>query len=628
MPRKNEEEIYSEWCSEIAKAERLLKKRIERANDFMRLYRQDLAYIKDILPADTSWTNYQFGLSKIIIPSIYIDNPEFMVAPRQPGQLAFGFAKLCTDLLNYHIDEIDLEGEVRTIILDSFVWGLGILKLGYAPVLGKKKKWQYEISEETGEMFEETFEDEEQDQEFEPDQRISNDLPFAIRWSPRYFLMDPLATTDKDARWQIFRVLKPVREVKASKNYDSGVTSGIQAMYAVTEDGALEESSGVVPALEGGTSGTTRSSELIMLYEIWDRETDSLLVMDSWNMYQGKKRFLRKSKRPYTRLEGFPSELLVFNEDPEIPYGIADMEIWDNPAKLINLINSHAYRHIWRFHRKYLADRAAFEGLPEEEAKLLNPYDGAVIKVNTKAMGRGLSDSVVPLQDAPVTPDMYHLREEIRNNLTFVSHVTEQRRGVVERAKTATEASFVEQQARIGDSDRVRTISRFVQNAGRKLLQLNREFLTGPTVFLLTGSEHSYLWDSQAPHEIEKEVQVKVRVGSSAYISKEIKVKQLIDLLAVGSKVAGPDGLPVLNGAAVIQRIADEMGIEDYQSLLNPPMLPSPAGPASPVGGPPGGNGAGNITPGRGRPNLGNMLSEVQNLGVQRTPNPTEALGG
>jgi len=618
VPKETIDERYSKWSERIDVSKRLIKNRIDEWQEFLRYYRLDLRE-GEAPTGDNVWINFQFAYSRIILPSIYYRNPDMNVRPRRKGQtsqLELLAAEVKDDVLNYQFEELAFEVEARRVIFDTLFCGYGVMKFGFAPKLAEQKK----VSEITTLDFEALFEEED-----EPgvsregyDDRVRADHPFMLRVAPRYFWVDPLATSLEDARWVIHGILKPIKELQKDRNYPSRLTSGVEGTHRLEEERYLTEAD--KSSVESHMRGTPMA-ELVMLYEIWDKENNELLVMDSYNKDQGSREFLKRKDWPYN-IEGFPFELLVFNPDPESPLGVSDVSNWKSPAQAINFINSMHYNHVKRFQRKYICEKGMLAEGGEE--KLLYPADGMVVEVN------GDVDSLKPLQDAPITPDAYALRDVVQNGLVLLSGVTEQKRGAIEKSKTATEASLIDQQARIRDSDRLYVVSKFVERAAKKLLQLDREFLDFGTVESIVGPEKARFWLQDPEGFWKSEVDVKVRVGSSAFVSKEVQAKQYLDLLNLTANLVDPmTGQPLVNVQEIIRRVADKLDIDDYESLLAPVPPPGtlPPGVAPPTaqGGqsPPQSAGGGPVqspTKRDGAANLGDILSGVQNLGVRRQP--------
>ena len=630
MARKSEEERYQKWIDRIKEREAFLKAKIQDWNRYMRLYRMALSHEETLNASgsggDTVWLNYHFALSRIILPSVYFRNPDVLVSPLRGTPLTY--CVLLEKLINKQLTDIDFDLEMRKVIFDTLFCGIGIMKFGYAPALTgtTAKTTQDEFADVAMTLFEEDLWENPKGVSsktdiIEIDQRIPKTAPFGIRISPRYWLFDPMAATDKEGRWMVHKILKPVDDLKKSKIYPRGLTSGIEGNISLRDAAALNEVPGGYASMQAGYTKT--HADFVYVYEVWDRETDKLLVLDSYNMDQGTKKFIREEDNPYD-IDGFPFEVLCFNPDPETPYGIPDAETWENPTNALNLLNTMQYEHAKRALPKTLARKSILS--PEEMAKMTSPRLDAVVEVD------GEISDVGPLQMGTMGPDLYGLRDVLRNELTFITGVTEQRKGGSQKSQTATEASIIEQQSRIRDSDRLSAVSKFVTRAARKILMLDRQFLEPNEIAFVVGPEAMSFWQEAGPDVVKAEVDIRVRVGSSAFMSREVRAKQLLDFLNLTSGLMDPmTGGPLVDVKEVVRRVAEALDIEDFERLLiTPPtapgVLPMMAGASSPGMAGQGGQGGPQQSMARrgGGTNLGDQLSGVQNLGVRRAPNPTD----
>jgi len=602
------DEMFGRWSSRISDGEEMLKDRVALWDKYLSYYRMDLPE-HEVPEGDNVFTNHLFGLSRIILPSVYFKNPEITVVPR--GRTPSEYAKIHEALLQYEIEEIGMEREIRNTVMDCLFCGLGVIKLGYAPKLDNlrhKVRDPFEVDaedllslyrEETGEVS----------------QDVLNTLPFVLRVDPRFLLLDPLATSLSDSRYVIHTIPKVVEDLKKDSRYSRELTSGIQATHSLH---TLLSGEGLSYDYSGSDRFINPDDELVLLYEIWDKENQEYLVIDSHTYLEGSPRFLVKKPWPYD-LDDFPFELLDFNPDPSSPYGVPDAMTWYSLARAMNFIDSMHYNHIKRFQRKYAVKKGVLdEGRYDD---LTTARDGAIFEIAGDP-----GKDILPLRDAPISTDIYNLRSILKDSVSFISGVTEQRRGESEqRARTATEASILEQQARIRDNDRLYRVSMFTQNILRKLNILNREFLDAEDVAVFTADpEVLDMWQTQSREILNAEVDVTIHVGSSGFKSREVQVKQYLDFLNIVSGVQETDpntGVPVnmVDLRALTMRIAEAMGIPDYKALFAersvPPMDPDTMAAMS-------GGGGGGMNPlNNGTPSLGSQLSRVQHGNL--APNPT-----
>jgi hypothetical protein len=622
MPRKTKEERYGEWAGKVELVQGLMEEKVAQWDRHLRWYRMNVTE-EESPKGDSVWINHYFAYSRIIIPSIYFRNPEPIVSPS--GDTRMQFAEMWKDILEYQYKELNFKHEMRRVVFDVLFTGRGWVKLGYAPVTRTKN--DEELIEELMEIAsQEIFEEEERTEKkkhFEPNQLISDKHPFAIRVNPRFVLLDPLATSERDARWICHCILKPIEEVKDSNLYPGSLTSGITATHTWADE-YLNQVYGYGAGARRLHPGEKVEEELVMLYEIWDIKNKQLIVLDSYNKDQGEKKFLREDDWPYPSIKGFPFESLAFNDDPDTPVAVPDVHTWENPSNAINLVNTIQYNHVKRHSsRKFVGRKGLFAGIESELTKFQDAHD-AFFEVN----GIPGQDGPLPVQHNPLPSELFQLRGELQNDLRLLSSVTEQREGSAEQEKTATEATYIEQNARVRDSDRISLTGDFIERTTRKLLALDRAYLTPAYAAFIGSPAKMVFWQNAAPEILKADVDVKIRVGSTAFVSKEVKVKQLLDFL----NLTAPLG--VVNIAEVVRRIAEWMDLDDLESLILPQAQQAMfGGPNQQQQMPPGGQGPQGPGPLQamnlraGQPTAGSQFSSTQNVRTRRTPNPTSEMG-
>ena len=313
--------------------------------------------------------------------------------------------------------------------------------------------------------------------------------------------------------------------MKEDKRYKASVSSGVQATRKVSDDYINADTNNTlgnrIYSREEGENG------LVMIYEIWDLQNKMYYVIDEYNLKNGtQKEFLVERPWPYEGLRGFPFEVLVFNHDPDSPFGLSDAKVWHNPTLAMNLVHSMRFNHIKRFNRKYETPEGNLD--PEEMDKLTSPYDGAIIK---NKIGQPGQSTIIPIMDAPMSPDIYNFLQDMRRENEVLSGVTETKKGQDSSHKTATEASIMESGSSVRESDRSHLVTKFVERIVRKIDQLNVSYLDRSYAAFVTDPETAMVWTEQPDEILKMEAEVKIRVGSSTYKSKEVQIKQLLDFL-------------------------------------------------------------------------------------------------
>ncbi len=625
MPRESEEKIVGRWFDRITGAEERLKDRSGDWDKYLRHYRQEVS--KTELPAeDNVWLNLIFGTTRIILPSIYYQNPDILADP--VGSTPLPFATIWELIIKHIFDETRYQWEMRSVILDTLFCGYGVMKYGYLRSRAESLTTEDELAMATAQsLFDsEGWLDEEQDSPKEAsgdmDYRVKENLPFSLRVSPDLFIWDPLAGNRFErARWVAQIIWRPLESVKKDPAYNRALASGIEGSMVTQGDPALPHS-GDGRIVSAGDLHSARYGEVVKLYEIWDREKNELLVLDDYHMRRGRRKFLRKDKNPY-KITGFPFEIMVFNEDPKDVFGVSDVSTWYNPMQALNFINTFHYEHIKRTLPKLAVEQGSLFS-DEDEAHLQSPNDCGIIHTAGPPDG-----AFYRIPDLPISQDQYALRGILQDGVNFLAGTTEQRRGVSAKAQTATEASIMEGLARVRDNDRLFIVSDFVKRGAIKLRELVRQFGSPEDFQDLIPRDMLEFWQSLGPQVLASKVTLRVRVGSSAFYSREVRNKQFFDWVNLfGGKVDPSTGQPIIDLYEAARYGAQLLEVPEADRFIIPrvPGAPGAQGPGAP--------GAPGATPGNGgrqagalrsgTQSFGDMLSSVQNVGVRRGPNPRE----
>lgn len=634
MAKETQEELFSLWAGRIAERESFMRSRYANLSKYYDYYRNDVPEHE----SDSVRVNYIFGLTRSILPAVYYKNPEVVCQPvRDTPRM---YARMNELLLNYQFEELDFEEEARMCVWNALYAGSGPIKFGFAPRLLQKKRARqnvvqsliddsFETLYERGSAFD--YDESLLRKDGETHEKVNMIQPFVLGLSPMFFMVDEIATNLETARWVGHVVFRPWDEVKDGKRYPKVLTAQIEPTHywssTVGKSGAAVDDEPTHREVFGHPKD---SEPLVALYEIWDRERDKLYVIDGYRMRKGEKKFLRVENNPYSDIDGFPFEVLVFNPDPYSATGVSDVETWYNVTEALNLLDSYHFNHVKRFSRKYMVREDLLSLNPGMIDQLQSGEDGAIIRVPGSLAG-----AVEAVQDAPLSPDAYALRQVLLDRLGMLSGINEPRRGASDKAKTATEASIMEAQSRLRESDRLYLVSKFVEKCARKLRQLDRMFLSPEYVSGVLGEEFDHFWRQASQVEgdfIKAEIDIKVRVGSSAYYSREVRTKQLLDFINLVGPMQDPaTGAPILNFVEAVQRIAESLDMEEAEKLINPMVLAQfrqqQQPPLQLVQGQGGDQrrtlAQQSTTLRSGAPNLGQELSAVQNLGLPRGPNPT-----
>lgn len=208
-------------------------------------------------------------LGNLSVPEAFIE-----VSGRDPRTL--NRAKILESLDNTLYKDLEIEPEVETVYLHAYLWGTGILKIGYDSEWG----WDEEFNTE-GPRGPEGFSSTQFDSRgnrIEFNSMIRPGMPWAQANMPHDFLVPWGTTRIQDAPWCAFRLVRRITDMKADKKYKN--TSRLVGAMTM-EDFVRSYQTTMKPyrvgnPLDVGTlSGRpSREAEFVELWEIHDRRTD------------------------------------------------------------------------------------------------------------------------------------------------------------------------------------------------------------------------------------------------------------------------------------------------------------------------------------------------------------------
>lgn len=284
------------------------------------------------------------------------------------------------------------------------------------------------------------------DYQTDEDGKIVKDEPFVLHIPYEDFLIDPEATTEEiyEAKYMIRKFVKPTKELKKDSRYKH--TKNIKGDVKLSGD---------IYKIKG------ESVERTTLYQMWCIDEGESYVMraDSDDILRTvENKFGREY--PFTLMQNYkmPGELF--------PYG--DVKILYEPQKILNRIFSLILTHANRVStRQYTANDLI---KVEETRKLKEAIDGEVLRIEGSSKA---TDVLTPIQDAPLSADVYRAYELINNAVVQLSSISEYRRSIMPRdQRKATEAVYVEQGTELSTGKKAEDVTEHCEDIARKLFKL------------------------------------------------------------------------------------------------------------------------------------------------------------
>lgn len=475
--------------------------------------------------------NLIFADIKVMLPTLALRNPRIFVKPTGatvqipqmgpdgvtpgepiPAQIINGkpvpllaAARAKEALVNWRWRDLQVTQQVRRTLVDALCGPFGIIKLGYTVATEK-------VDVETGEQL-------------DANELIKSESPFAVRWSPLDFRVDPEARYPdlSDAEWIAFGWRERLDAVKKNPRFSN--TRDLKGTVEVRTDYAV---AGVVgPGTQGTSALRTFSDEpddyrRVQLWELWDKRTGKRLVLAD-----DHDKAIEYVDWPVIH-KGFPCKTLCFTEHPDQLYGPPDLWQVLGQQDAYNEVASMILNHIKRFLRKYIVSRGAFD--PKEFAKLLQPIDGLVLECESS----DLAKAIIPVPDAPIPVDWWQTRSNFRDDHDRVSGVADFVRGVAEKVDTATEASLIQSNLNVRTNDTRNIMETFAERVAEELLLIDAQTLELPRAIPVIGPDGAMALNQfvnvQTRETLLAQSDVEIEIGSMQPINQQTRKKDMLEI--------------------------------------------------------------------------------------------------
>lgn len=386
--------------------------------------------------------NVVFANIRAIVPRLNHRNPKIFVKPKKKPFRTNGglFDTIASSvyvelLLNYYYKELQVKREARKCLYDALLSPFGVMELGYTVETEKIKD----------------------DELIETNELISADAPYCIRRDPKDFRSDPEGIDSQlnDSRWIALRWVKPLNDIKKNPRFSN--TSSLKPNFTVKTDfgSRVMGSDSVVDPDSGDMWGRVEG------WDIWDRKEKRILTV-----VEGHDRFLRNDKSWPLELDGFPVEILYFNENATDFYPIPDTWMYLDLQDELNRVSSMQMSHIARIsQRRYICRENSLT--QEEKYKLAHGGDGTIVETSMNPQ-----DSILPVADATISQDIYMLRQGLKKTIREIAGVSDSEMMSSTKFESATEPQLIEQAAQSLRGDQQATFEGFVVRVVSKLSKI------------------------------------------------------------------------------------------------------------------------------------------------------------
>lgn len=541
-----------------------------------------------VTPEDMITVNLAFSTINVIAPSVSVNHPKIVVTPNsEENQDRAAFVEAVVNHLWRHHD---FRKPFRRAVKDFLIFGHSWIKVG----------WQFLEQERTlsdaerDEMLEEALGEADAFASEDPilagglptDEEMAanipqtammvvEDQPFVERISPFDVLIDPEATCIEDAKWIAQRIVRPLEAARTDRRYKASARKNLSAdsllysMYSVSTRQEQEE--------------YLDTEERCVVYEYYDIAENTLSVLPQ----SGDQFLIDPIAMPYAY--GQPFVMMRNYDIPDYFYPMGDLEALESLQQELDKTRSQMMNARKRYARKYLYHERSFG--PEGREALESDTDGRLVPVVDE--NKPLGETVVPMPQTPLSPEIYNMSEIVEADINTVSGVSEYARGQMpEIRRTATEASIIADAGNARAADKLATVELAIAQIGRRVIQLMQQFMTGEQMAQVADKGGS-LFVPYGRDDITGEYDFSVEAGSTQPINDTIRKQQAVSLLNALAPLVGT----VIDPQALAKHVlSNGFGIKDPDKFM---MQQQPQQPVGPEGAAPGaGPGAGQMPPG------------------------------
>jgi len=526
------------------------------------------SYYRHEFPDGVLPVNLVFSVLRSSVPQIYFRNPQVCVTPTKPGLEYELHARLVQEIDNWLLRELSTKYEMKKLIPDSFLCGLGTGFIGYDSEYGYSAKNNIQDVASLTQFDKKGY-------RIEYNANVNPGMPWFLRARPEDVVYPWGCECKENAEWVAMRTFRPLKDIKADPKYKNTDTlKGSATKVRTTPAGGIKEPENQL---------TPTDHDWVELWQLRDAKTKEIIcfVMDH-------DKFLRQEE-DLMQIEGLPCETIAFNPDPDYIYGIPDARIIEPQLLEMNEIRTQAMKHRRIDILKMLIKKGTLK--PEQIKNLFSEDVQAAVEVEADA---AIGESVLPLTPGAsgILADLERMGEVIRGDIREMVGFSRSSVGEY-MGKThisATETDVVNQANQIRVDERRDMMADLITNVVRKFNQIIFTHWNTSMVRSVVGPDGAKWWLQFTGPEIKAEYNIRVDPNNGAPIDPQTKKQnamQLMDMYAKMNAGAIANGAPI---PAELQRYwySNFEGIDTDKLLAqaNPPQGAPGMNPGQPV--PPG----------------------------------------
>lgn len=535
--------------SEELNKDKLLPSMIESVARYTGKYVPEIAHDWDLV------LNEVYSIIQYEIPSIFFRNPRAFLKPKTKNFIAKRFnpetqqkeevfldsakaAKTQESILNYAIQEINYKDEVRKVLMDSLLFKHGVLWHGY--------KGSFGMTEEQSII-------------------IKDEMVFVKRISPMMFHFDPCVTLGNldEAKWVARSFMVPKNDlledetldvdkkaIKGELGYGQTVTvDNEQSTKRGSDTYYIQSQNKTLLDYADNDFRNSDNSKFVKVYEVFKRPSKK----EARNAEKGKvilftmeqEKPLRVSKWPY-KAEGWPAQILMFNEIPDSTFGLSDIEVYGTIADHKNAIINLQLRNAQENSKVWVG--ISKEGTNEEDVQKVQVGDQTLVFFEG---GNPRDKMFVASPGGTASSELYLIDQRIQANLDEKSGVTDLKKGFLrsgEESATSVQIRAAGSSAR--PMYRQDLMTDFLKKSFHFLNQLLKQFMPIKDAVRIIGSLDIEWSENPDKDEIQADTDVDLDVISMLPENPQKETQELMTILNLMTEA--------LSNPAIFQQLQKE----------------------------------------------------------------------
>lgn len=454
--------------------------------------------------------NLVFSILRSVVPQVYFKDPRVCITPTKPGLEYELHARLVEDIDNWLLRELATKYEMKRMIADAFLCGIGNGITGYDSEYG------YDPAQTIGETGQASLTQfNKKGYRIEYNAYVNPGMPWFLRARPDDVVYPWGCESSKNAAWVATRHFRPLIDIKADPKYKNTSTlTGIYTRQRTTPAGGNKEPyDDVMP----------QDQEWVELWQIRDAKTGKIkaLCMNHPDWLRDDDDLLQ--------IDGLPVDTLIFNPDPDYIYGIPDARIIEPQLLELNEIRTQAMKHRRIDILKLLYKKGAIK--PEALARLLDERVQAAVEIEAEA---NLSEAVMPLNPGAsgILADLVKMGEvvrgDVREQVGFSRASTGEYQGKTH--VSAAETDVVQWAGQIRVDERRDAVADLLTNVVRRFNQIVFTHWTTDMVRSVVGPDGARWWLKFTPADIKAEYNIKVDPNNAIPVDQRTRKQDAMEM--------------------------------------------------------------------------------------------------